>query len=121
MRRPEQEIHVAVVAHLRQRGSPGLVFWHTPNNVHGSRRRDYVAGAIHKAMGARAGVSDLILLHHGTLYALELKAKGGKPTKEQLEFLAAVRAASGVATWVVGLDVALKWLEIHGLLIGRTT
>jgi hypothetical protein len=71
--RPEQAIHKAVVAHLRQRGVPGLVFWHTPNGVRGRSRKHHVQGAIAKGMGVRAGVSDLVLLHRGRAYALELK------------------------------------------------
>lgn len=119
MQRPEQEIHKAVVAHLRQRGRPGVVFWHTPNNVHGSRRRDYVAGAIHKAMGARAGVSDLIAVHAGRIYALELKAPGGRPTEAQLEFIADMEKAGAFTCIAEGIDRAIAVLESWGLLRGK--
>jgi hypothetical protein len=51
--------------HLRQRGVPGLVFWHTPNGVKGRSRKHHVQGAIAKGMGVRTGVSDLVLLHRG--------------------------------------------------------
>jgi hypothetical protein len=45
VKRPEQEIHKAVAAHLRQRGVPGLVWWHTPNGamLGGKRSRKGIA------------------------------------------------------------------------------
>jgi hypothetical protein len=118
MDRPEQQIHKTVVAHLRQRGAPGLVFWHTPNGVRGNRRKDHVQGAIAKGMGARAGVCDLILLHESNVYGLELKAEGGRTTAAQDEFMADFRDAGGYAMAVEGLDRALKVLEQWGLLRG---
>jgi hypothetical protein len=60
-RQSEQQIHCAVVQHLRQRGVPGLVWWHTPNG--GSRNE--IEGAIFKAIGVRVGVADLIFGHDG--------------------------------------------------------
>ena len=85
----EQRIHRAVVQHLRQRGVPGLVFTHPPNG--GYRHR--TEGAIFKAMGVRAGASDLLLWHDGKSFALELKAPGGRATEAQSAFLADVEAA----------------------------
>lgn len=119
MDRPEQQIQKAVVAHLRQRGVPGLVFWHTPNNVHGGRRRDHIAGAIHKGMGARAGVSDLVAFHRGKFFALELKAPGGRPTEAQLAFIADIEREGGFTCIAEGLDRALAVLEQWGLLRGN--
>ena len=66
---PEQIIHRAVSQHLRPRGVPGLVWWHTPNGG----RRNRIEGAILNGLGVRPGVTDLILLHHGRAFALELK------------------------------------------------
>src|SRR4051812_5509852 len=80
----ETQIQRAVVLHLRQRGVPGLVFCHCPN---GGYRRPAEA-ALFKAIGVRAGVSDLLLWHDGKSFALELKAPGGRPSEVQLEFLA---------------------------------
>ena len=117
--RPEQAIHKAVVAHLRQRGVPGLVFWHTPNGVRGRSRMHHVQGAIAKGMGVRAGVSDLVLLHRGRAYALELKAPTGPPTVEQMEFVSDFDRAGGYACIADDLDRALRVLETWGLLRGQ--
>jgi hypothetical protein len=116
MRRPEQQIHMAVVAHLRQRGERGVVFLHPPNGVRGNRHKDKIQGAIAKGMGVRAGASDLLLWHRGKSFALELKAPGGRPTKSQLEFIAAMEAAGARTCIAHGLDRALEALEQWQLL-----
>jgi hypothetical protein len=40
-----------------------------------------------RRLGARAGVADLILVHRGRAFALELKADDGRPTVEQMAFV----------------------------------
>jgi hypothetical protein len=54
-RRPEDSIQRAVCQHLWARGSPGVVWWHTPNG--GKRSR--IEAAIMKGLGVRAGVASL--------------------------------------------------------------
>jgi hypothetical protein len=115
MRRPEQEIHRAVVQHLRQRPAKGLVFVHVPN---GGYRRPSEA-AILSGLGVRAGVSDLLLWQGGKSYALELKAPGGRATAAQLKFLSDMERAGAYTCLAEGLDRALKVLETWGLLCGR--
>ncbi len=112
IRRPEQAIHKAVVQHLRTRAVPGLVWWHTPNG--GARSK--AEGAIFKSMGVRAGVSDFIFVHDNRIYALELKAEGGRATEAQLKFLADIDAAGAYTAMPEGLDPALATLEVWGLI-----
>lgn len=114
MQRLEQQIHKAVIAHLKQRGAPGLVWFHPPNG--GSRRPK--EAAILKGLGVRPGVSDLILLHKGHAYALELKAPGGRVSKAQDEFIMDWNGAGGLAFVADDIDRALRILEGWGLLIG---
>ena len=114
---PEQSIHQTVVLHLRTRAVPGCTWWHTPNGG----RRDPVAGAIFKSLGVRAGVADLVFLHEGQFFALELKAPGGRLTESQAAFLDDVEAAGGIVACAEGLDAALRKLERWGLLRGRMT
>jgi hypothetical protein len=75
--RPEQIIHRTIVAHLRARAVPGCTWWHTPNGGW----RSPVEAAIFKSLGVRAGVADLLLLHDGQFFALELKAPAGGSVK----------------------------------------
>jgi hypothetical protein len=116
--RPEDSIQRAVCQHLRIRGVHGLLFWHTPN---GGKRRP-IEAAIMKSLGVRAGVADLILLHTGRMFALELKAEDGRPTVAQMQFISDFNAAvapNGGACIAHGLDRALRVLETWGLLRGE--
>lgn len=112
--RPEDTIQRAVFQHLRARGAPGMVVWHTPN---GGKRKP-IEAAIFKGLGVRAGVADIIAVHQGKIFALELKAEGGRATESQLEFIAAIDRAGAFTALVEGLDAALATLEAWGLLRG---
>jgi hypothetical protein len=112
--RPEQQIHRAVVQHLRQRSVPGVVFIHVPN---GGKRKP-IEAAIFKGLGVRAGTSDLLLWHNRKSFALELKAEGGRATEDQRQFLADMEKAGAFTCLAEGLDPALAALEKWGLLRG---
>ena len=114
--RLEQQIHRAVVQHLRQRGAPGVVFIHVPN---GGKRKP-IEAAIFKSLGVRAGASDLLLWHDRKSFALELKAPDGRATESQLKFLADMEKAGAFTCLAEGLDPALAALEKWGLLRGVT-
>jgi hypothetical protein len=116
MKRVEQAMQIAVVEHLRIRGVPDLLYWHTPQGAHYSSR---VQGSIMKGLGVLAGVSDLLLMHDHKSYALELKAPGEKPTKEQKAFLMAFWKNGGHAEYADNLDAAIAQLEDWGLLRGK--
>ena len=113
MKRPEQQIHCAVVRHLQTRGSPGMVFLHPANGG----ARSAIEGAMFKKMGVRAGASDLLLFHRKEAFALELKADGGRLSESQRDFQEDFRNAGFLATHAEGLDEALRVLEIWGLLL----
>jgi hypothetical protein len=115
-RHPEDEIQRTVCQHLRQRAAPGSVWWHTPNGG----KRPPVKAAIMKGLGVRAGVADLIFIHRGCPFALELKSDGGRPTDNQIAFVSDFNAAGGHAAIVRGLDPALRTLEAWGILRGKT-
>lgn len=124
MQRPEQQIHRAVADHLRARAVPRLLWWHTANGMFagGKRNRKGIAiqGAIMKGLGMRAGVSDFILVHDGRMFALELKAPGGRASEQQMQFVSDFNAAGGFGCIVEGLDRALRTLETWGLLRGTS-
>jgi hypothetical protein len=111
----EDCVQRAVCQHLQLREVRGLLWWHTPN---GGKRRP-IEAAIMKSLGVRAGVADLILLHAGRMFALELKAEDGRPTVAQMKFVSDFNAAvapNGGACISRGLDRALGVLETWGLL-----
>ena len=111
----EQAVQRAVCQHLRQRGARGVLWFHVPNGG----RRSPVEAAIFNGLGVRAGVSDLILVHDGRPFALELKTERGRPSAAQMQFISEFCAAGGEASIANGLDQALHVLEAWGLLRGR--
>ena len=87
MKRPEEALQRRVVQFLRL-AKPDCVWFHVPNGG----RRSATEAAIFKAMGVRAGVSDLIFLWTGGCGVIELKADEGRLTPHQCAFLAECRA-----------------------------
>jgi hypothetical protein len=109
---PEQIIQRAVFDHLRTRASRGVFAFHVPNGGY----RTPVEAAILRGLGVKAGVPDVIAIHRGHCYALELKAEGGRATPKQLEAIAAMEAAGAYCCIAEGLDRALAVLTLWGLL-----
>jgi hypothetical protein len=117
----EQQIHKNIVKQIKARGVPGLVFWHTPNGARFGGKNPARHGAIMKSLGVRAGVSDLLFLHKGKFFAMEIKREiGGSITEPQLRFLRDVNYAGGFSGRADGYDAAIKMLEMWGLLRGVT-
>jgi hypothetical protein len=107
----EAEIHAAVVQHLRARGNPEAVYFHVPNASKSSPQyRRKLA-----ALGLRPGVSDLICLHNGEAFALELKREAkGRVSEHQNKFLSDWRNAGGHGVVAEGLDEALACIKAWG-------
>ena len=112
----EAQVHAAVVAHLRLRAKPGVLWLHVPMGG----ARDAKTGGMLKRMGALAGASDLLLWHNGNSFALEIKAPGGRLSESQREFFARFNNAGGHTAVVEGVDRAVAVLSAWGLLIGRS-
>jgi hypothetical protein len=108
----EQRIQRAIVEHLTARPVPDLWWCHIPNG--GFRTK--TEGAILNGLGLRKGAPDLLLMHDGKTFGLELKRVGGKPTHDQIECLAAMERAGAVTAIAAGLDAAVGQLETWGLL-----
>jgi hypothetical protein len=109
----EAQIHMAVVRQLRTRGNPDAVWFHVPNGSKASPgyRRKLAA------LGLRPGVSDIIALHNGEAFALELKRSSrGVVSEHQNKFLSDWRSAGGHGVVAEGLDEALAICKAWGLL-----
>jgi hypothetical protein len=113
--RPEQLIQRAVFDHLRARAARGVFAFHVPNGGY----RKPIEAAIMQGLGVKAGVPDVVAIHEGRCYGLELKAQGGRATPKQLEAIAAMEAAGAHCCITEGLDRALAVLEQWGILRGR--
>jgi hypothetical protein len=113
---PEAQIQRALIAHLTARPAPDLWWAHIPNG--GFRTKP--EAAILRGLGLRKGAPDLIFIHGGRAYGLELKRIGGKPSEDQLACLAAMEAAGAYTCIAEGLDRAIAVLECWGILRGRS-
>lgn len=92
----EFDIQRAVCIYLERCALPDVVWWHTPN---GGKRVAFEAKRL-KQMGVKPGIHDLLFLHRGRLFGLELKAPGEGPSDAQRQMhprmLGAGMAASAV-------------------------
>jgi len=110
----EADIQRAVFQHLATRGARNVFFFHVPNG--GARRP--IEAKILKGQGVVPGVPDLVAIKNGTVYALELKAEGGRLSPAQRECHERLLAAGATVTTAIGLDHALGILEGWGILRG---
>jgi hypothetical protein len=97
---PEQILQRAVIEHLAIRGVPGVFAFHVPN---GGYRRP-VEGRILKSLGTRPGIPDLLIVHAGRLYCLELKAPGGRASPAQLKTVSDLEYCGAKCAIAVGID-----------------
>jgi hypothetical protein len=112
--RPEDEIQRTLIAHLAVRAVDHLYAFAVAN---GGYRRP-VEAAVLKGLGVVAGVPDLVIIHEGRCFALELKADGGRLSEVQKASHVALRKAGATVGVAYGLDAALAQLESWGLLRG---
>ncbi len=112
MNRPEQDLQIAVVAHLRARAEPKVFFWHTPNEA----KRGWVNAAILQAMGMTAGIPDIVILKGGDMYALELKAPKGVLSPSQGLVLQRMKDCGAQVAVAKSLDEAIVTLECWGII-----
>ena len=101
--------------HLRARAAPGVFAFHPANGGY----RKPIEAAIMKGMGVVAGVPDIIAVHRGCVYALEIKTEKGRISTSQAATIKAMRAAGAICTVAFGLDAALYALQSWGILRGQ--
>lgn len=99
----------------------GSLCFHVPLEL--LRRDDKSAGMFH-ALGARAGVADVVMLvargaYHGLV--IELKAPPRRPTESQCNFLELARAQGYAACWSDSLNTVLKLIDVYLKLPPRAT
>lgn len=96
-------------------GLPENALYHPPNE--GLRTK--ITGAKLKQLGLRRGFPDIQLLTPSSKYGMlfiELKTQHGKPTPEQLDYLAFLRERGYAACLCYGMDAAKQCIEdyLHG-------
>jgi hypothetical protein len=111
-RHPEQQLQKAVLDHLAWRGMPGLFVFHYP----AGGWRSPIEAAIFKSLGVVAGVPDILIIHCGHVFGLELKTTHGRLTQTQIDTQTRMRAAGATVGTAIEIDAALEQLEQWGLL-----
>jgi hypothetical protein len=124
MKHLEDDLQIAVADLL---DSLGWLWWHTPNGG----RRGKIEGARFKRMGVKAGVPDVLIQEtwvdqgedglpvFGMGVAIELKAPGGRLSKEQKAMLAKLKARGFQTAVCRSLDEVLAVLELVEPMNGR--
>lgn len=112
---PEQAIQRAVFQHLESRPAAGVFAFHPANGGWRSK----VEASILKGLGVVPGVPDVIAIRNGQIYALELKAKGGRTSPAQIACHLRLEAAGAIVATATGVDAAVRQLECWGLLRGE--
>ncbi len=91
----------------------GSLCFHVPLEL--LRREEHTAGMFH-ALGARAGVADIVMLvprgaYHGLL--VELKVPPRRPTDSQVKFLELAREQGYAACWSDSINTVLKLIDVY--------
>ncbi|MBK8225270.1 MAG: hypothetical protein IPK73_30015 [Candidatus Obscuribacter sp.] len=117
----EQDIQGQIIDYLRIEQARGRVVWFERSNGGGMKDKTgrlvlfywlYLRGKIPRSKGK----SDLSgMLAGGRFFALEVKRRDEKPTKEQLDYLAAVREGGGIAAVVRNFNDAKNVLFGDGI------
>lgn len=112
-RRPEEVLHRQVADFLRVAcPDGGPVLWlHVPN---GGARSKAEAG-VFKALGVRAGAADVLLIHRGRAFWVELKPKGRAQSDGQVAFESACGAAGSPYAVCRSLDEVEGTLRAWGI------
>lgn len=110
----ERQFQALVIEYIdRQYPQIGSLCFHVPLEL--LRRETHTAGMFH-ALGARAGVADLVMLvprgaYHGLL--VELKVPPRRPTDTQVNFLELARAQGYAACWSDSINTVLKLIDAY--------
>lgn len=110
----ESEFQASVVSYIDKKYPKfARLCFHVPLEL---IRRDTGNAGIFHALGARAGVADVVFLkpsgaYHGLV--MELKVSPRRPTVSQLEFLVAAREHGYAACWTDRYDTALKLIDAY--------
>lgn len=112
----ETSLHMQVAGYLRRAWPAHLPWMHYP----AGEKRDVRTGAKLKAMGALAGVPDLIFIMPDKQIAfIELKRADGDLSQDQIKFRDRVRAlgcAYVVCRSVEDVETTItRWLQVYGL------
>lgn len=112
---PEQQLQIACVGVLTRLVPPpehGGPWWSALNPVPGKSKA--VAG-LSKAMGMKAGVPDMLLIHDQTFLFIEFKAAKGRIDPKQRDAMAAIEANGGAVEVCRSVSEFIETIRRHGI------
>jgi hypothetical protein len=113
----EIKIHMMVADHLERWKYDDVFWWHTPN---GEKRDPAIAAKLQK-MGVRSGIHDIMAIHRGHIFSLELKRSGERMSEPQQVFMSKILSLrDSHSAYADSFDAAIWILEQWGLLRIRT-
>ena len=107
---PEQTLQRAVAAYL-DAALPSDAVWTAINPVPAKSR---AAAGISKAMGLKAGFLDLLILWRTNAYLIELKAKGGRVSPDQVVMIRRLSDAGAHCAVCHEMDDVIDHLNAWG-------
>lgn len=125
--RPEEHIQIGIVEALsiltaRAEAGNKFLFFSIPNEGYlsavGARKptsKDYARLTILRKMGLVKGAPDLLILHKGRAYCMEVKSKKGGQTKEQWRFEMAAASVEVPYAIVQSVNDAVDMLQEWGI------
>lgn len=108
---PEQRLAIAVADFLRIALPTDAAWWHTPNSIWTTVKQ----AGVHKAMGVKAGVADILIAWGGGIYAIELKSTRGRISVEQDMWRWEFERAGGQWAVAWSFDDVLRCIGIWGI------
>lgn len=115
--RPEEQLQKAIVQFLGIALPPDAYLFATTNQ-RGTRKK-FEMGIL-KAMGARAGVPDLCLIHRGRFFGLEVKAEKGRLSEHQADAADKIVEAGGHYSVVRSVEEVERCLRGWGVILRAT-
>jgi len=118
----ERQMQALVIEYIDKKyPQVGSLCFHVPLEL--LRREKHTAGMFH-ALGARAGVADVVLLvprgaYHGLL--IELKVPPRRPTDSQCKFLESARREGYAACWCDSINTVMRLIDAYLTLPQRAT
>lgn len=115
--RPEEMLQRTIVQFLGTALPPDSYLFATTNQ-RGTRKK-FEMGIL-KAMGARAGVPDLCIVHRGRFFGLEVKAEKGRLSDRQADAADKIVNAGGFYSVVRSVDEVERCLRGWGVILRST-
>jgi hypothetical protein len=116
--RPEEDLQKTIVRFLGTALPPDSFMFAVPNQ-RGTRKK-FEMGIL-KALGVRAGTPDLVILHRGRFFGLEVKApQGGRLSDNQADAADAIVNAGGFYSVVRSVEEVERCLRGWGVILRAT-